>query len=198
MAKQYPIIKSWVKYLEMKENPKIDDTDFNLKGTSLQLQDNLSVDNYLNLYKKVGRHYIWNYRPSQSKEKVQEIISNTTTRIYFFIKNDDTIGFSEVGCSDAQNIEIVHFGLLQSQINKGLGKELFKALLKDLWALSPDRIYLSTCGLDHEKAVTFYQNAGFSIFKEKGNVEFEDYRYSDFYDMKDAPQIPLAGDKNEL
>ena len=126
---------------------------------------------------------------------MQEIISSESTHVYFFYNSDEVIGFSEVDCTNQKNIEIVHFGLRQSYIGRGYGKELFKRLLKDLWELSPDRIHLSTCGLDHNNSINFYQKAGLTIYDEKQDVEFEDYRYSDFYEMTDAPQIPLAEEK---
>jgi hypothetical protein len=50
---------------------------------------------------------------------------------------------------------------------------------------------LSTCGLDHPKAVKFYEAAGFGVFK-RTNGEFRDWRFTGFYDMSDAPQIPLG------
>lgn len=189
---QYPKILSWVKYLETTEKPSFGLNDVNLGEIRVNLRENLNAEDYLDLYKEVGRHYIWNYRPSQTLEEVQEIISSPNTRVYYFFDSEKAIGFSEVDLSDSQNIEIVHFGLIDNYTQKGFGKEIFKYLLLDLWNLNPDRIFLSTCGLDHHKAVSFYQKAGFEIFKEKEDVEFEDYRYSDFYDLSDAPQIPLA------
>lgn len=194
MGADFPKINSWVEYLEMRNNPVLNDGDIDLGNLSIQLKTDLSADDYLALYKEVGRHYIWNYRPSQSKEKVQEIVSSESTQIYYFYNDADEIGFSEIDASNPKDIEIVHFGLVQECLGQGFGKELFKAILQKLWSTSPDRVHLSTCGLDHEKAVRFYTAAGFEIYKTKENVAFEDYRYSDFYDMNDAPQIPLAGE----
>ncbi len=194
MTSSFPKINSWIKYLEMKNNPFLGNDDIDLGNLTIQLKTELSADDYLELYKEVGRHYIWNYRPSQSKEKVQEIISSNTTQIYYFYDGENSIGFSEIDASNPKDIEIIHFGLIQDHLGKGHGKELFKAIVKRLWDTSPNRVHLSTCGLDHQKAVDFYESAGFEVYKTKENVEFEDYRYSDFYDMSDAPQIPLTGE----
>lgn len=45
--------------------------------------------------------------------------------------------------------------------------------------------------MDHPKAISFYEAAGFQTFKSKMG-EFKDWRFIGFYDMKDAPQIPLG------
>ncbi|MEM9469353.1 MAG: GNAT family N-acetyltransferase [Pseudomonadota bacterium] len=189
----YPKIKSNVIYLEMLEPPKASKDDTN--DLKIELQEGLKAEDYLTLYKEVGRHYIWNYRPSMPIEDVQKLLDSSGTEVYYFSNGQEEIGFAEIDSNNPKEIEIVHFGLTQDNINKGLGKNLFANLLEILWGKKPDRIHLSTCGLDHPKAPKFYQAAGFKIYKEKDNVEFEDYRYSDFYELTDAPQIPLAREK---
>ena len=194
MSKDIPIIKSWVAYLEQTAPVKSE-----YKNTSSDLkivrQKDVSADDYLNIYREVGRDYIWNYRPSQTKQEVQSIISSPDTHLFYFYQGDDVIGFSEVDALNPKEVEIVHFGFLPKYINKGFGKIIFQMLLNALWELKPERLILSTCGLDHPKAVKFYEAAGFSVFKKKEDVEFQDYRYTDFYELTDAPQIPLAKSK---
>jgi hypothetical protein len=45
--------------------------------------------------------------------------------------------------------------------------------------------------MDHPKAIRFYEAAGFVPFKTKMG-EFKDWRFTGFYDMADAPQIPFG------
>jgi hypothetical protein len=45
--------------------------------------------------------------------------------------------------------------------------------------------------MDHPKAVQFYENAGFAKFKTSVG-EFKDWRFTGFYQMADAPQIPYG------
>lgn len=182
-----PIIKSPVIYLEMTENPKL--AEVSLGGHSIQLIDQPDLKFYINLYREVGRDYIWNYRPGQAEDEIDNIIKSSATQLYVLYDGDKAIGMAECDVTDPKNIEVVHFGLLPDYTHKGIGKQFFNNVLVRLWAQKPDRVFLSTCGMDHPKAPQFYQNAGFKIFKET-EADFKDYRQTDFYNLEDAPQIP--------
>jgi ribosomal protein S18 acetylase RimI-like enzyme len=178
-----------VTYLEMTQNPHIEDFDFS--DYKLKLQDNPDYRTYINTYREVGKNYIWNYRPPQSQEEITNLIQAPHCAIYYLYKNNEIIGMAECDISDPKNIEIVHFGLIPQYIEKGLGKKFFNKLLSILWNSRTDRIFLSTCDWDYKHAISFYQSFGFKVFKETTAI-FYDYRYTDFYALSDAPQIPLA------
>lgn len=182
-----PIIKSPVTYLEMTSNPQIEDIKIN--GYEFVLEENPDVDIYIDVYREIGRDYIWNYRPGQKKEEIEKIIKSSITKLFYLLKDNKIVGIAECDFTNPQDIEVVHFGLLPNEVNKGLGKNFFQKLLNTLWQYNPKRLHLSTCGMDHPKAINFYKNAGFIIYKEKEG-EFIDYRFSNFYEMSDASQIP--------
>lgn len=185
-----PVIKSTVWVMELQNIPD----EFITKRDSLtmQKQDGISPEDYLNLYREVGKDYIWNYRPSNTRKELVELLESPNTQLYFFYEGEKTIGFAEISQKDSV-FEIVHFGLIPSYIQKGYGSYFFSKILKTLLGQNHSKIWLSTCGLDHPNAVNFYKKHGFELTSTKENVEFQDYRYTDFYDLTDAPQIPLAG-----
>lgn len=183
-----PVIKTWVAYLEQTTAPAQEPQP--LRGFTLKLLKTPDVDFYINLYRDIGRDYIWNYRPSQSLEEIEALIQSEDTALYVLYEGEIAIGMAECDVSDPQNFEIVHFGLIPQYVDKGIGKLFLNNIVFLLWARNPRRLFLSTCGMDHEKAVSFYENAGFKVFKKKDDVAFVDYRFGDFYDMNDAPQIP--------
>lgn len=183
---ELPKLKATVTYLELLTNPHVSDLDL----TPYTFEKiNLSLKEYINLYREIGRDYIWNYRPGQTDEEIQNVLDANTTSIYVLMSNNTKIGMAEIDNNSPDGTEIVHFGLLPAYINKGIGQKFFQKILHTLWQNPIERMFLSTCSLDHPKAPNFYQNAGFKIFKTK-EAEFIDYRFSDFYEMTDAPQIP--------
>lgn len=184
-----PVIQSEITYLEMLGKPSIEDVS--LDEHSFQYISTPDVKTYLNLYREIGRDYIWNYRPGQTEQEIEQLIQSDNTRLYYLYDGQTAIGMAEIDCSKPDALEIVHFGLLPAYIDKGIGKKFFAKTLQELWQGNVRRVWLSTCGMDHPKAIEFYQNAGFEIFKTKMG-EFLDYRHSGFYDLKDAPRIPLA------
>jgi GNAT superfamily N-acetyltransferase len=184
-----PTIKTMVTYMEMVTNPLL--PDIALDGYELKIERDVDVHFYLDLYREIGRDYIWNYRPGQTVDEVGEIIQSDRTRLYVLYDKGAAMGMAEIDLTDKSSPEIVHFGLLPAYIDKGLGRSFLHKIIYLLWQGGIDRLWLSTCDLDHPKAIAFYQNAGFKVFKTKEAI-FKDWRYTGFYNMTDAPQIPLA------
>lgn len=184
-----PIIHSEITYLEMTSNPRVDLID--LAPFKLRKVDNMDANSYLDIYKEVGRDYLWNYRGGQSVEEIQQILNSPTTWMYLFYQGDTVIGMAELDATDPKNIELVHFGLIPNLLNQGIGRKFLQNIIHTTWDTGIERMWLSTCGMDHSKAVQFYENAGFKKFKTAMG-EFRDWRFTGFYSMEDAPQIPFG------
>ena len=157
----------------------------------MQYEKNPSVSIYLDVYRAVGRDYIWNYRPGQSHEEIEKIIRSSNTWLYYIFRKDEIVGLAEFDATQSGEVELVHFGLIPELLHKGIGRKVLNNLLHIIWSSDVKRVWLSTCGLDHPKAISFYERAGFKIFKTRMG-EFADYRFSDFYTLRDAPQIPYG------
>ncbi len=184
-----PVIKSLVTYLQMTSNPCLKFLE--LGEFVLKRIESPDVADYLDIYKAVGRDYIWNYRAGQSEEEIRRIIQSPETKLYYLFLNDRVVGMAELDGGKVDEVELVHFGLTAEFQNKGIGRKFLNNILSLVWADFPKRVWLSTCGMDHLKAVELYEKAGFAIFKTL-MAEFIDYRFSDFYDLNDAPQIPYG------
>ena len=184
-----PIILSEVTYLEMCINPNLQITD--LGKFKMQYQESPNVAEYLDIYRAVGRDYIWNYRPGQSIQEIEQLLKSIDSRLCYLYLNDRIVGLAELDVSNRRDVELVHFGLIPEFLNQGIGKLFLNNIIYEVWNSGVDRMWLSTCSLDHPKAIRFYQSAGFNIFKTRMG-EFKDYRFSDFYDLNDAPHIPYG------
>lgn len=182
-----PTIQSKVTYLEMKKDPGIAEVE--LGRFSMRRAEMLPVANYLHIYREVGRDYLWNYRPGQTEAEIATILNSPTTWMYLLFEGEQAVGMAELDATDPNDIELVHFGLVPGLLNKGIGKLFLQNIIRLVWDSGTKRMWLSTCEMDHPKAVSFYESAGFVIFKTKMG-DFKDWRFTGFYKMSDAPQIP--------
>lgn len=184
-----PEIRSEVIYLEMLENPRLPQVD--LGKFAMRRVINMSVADYLEIYREVGRDYLWNYRPGQSDDEIRAILDSSATWMYLLFDGDQAVGMAELDATDPKDVELVHFGLIPRFLHQGIGKLFLQNIVSLVWESGVRRMWLSTCGMDHPKAPRFYQAAGFTPFKTKIG-EFKDWRFTGFYDMADAPQIPYG------
>jgi GNAT superfamily N-acetyltransferase len=184
-----PIIRSEVIYLEMTSGPSAKPAD--LEPFQLRRVSNIDVASYLDVYKAVGRDYLWNYRGGQSTDEIEQILKAPTTRMYFLYEGSAVVGMAELDATNGKHIELVHFGLIPSLLHQGIGRRFLQNIIHLEWNTEVERMWLSTCGMDHPKALAFYENAGFTKFKTSVG-EFRDWRFTGFYSMDDAPQIPYG------
>jgi len=184
-----PIIRSEVTYLEMISNPNVGQAD--LGHFQLRKVSNIDVASYLDIYKAVGRDYLWNYRGGQSADEIRRILNAPSTWIYLLYQDSAVVGMAELDATNPKDVELVHFGLIPRLLHQGIGRKFLQSILHLVWNTGVERMCLSTCGMDHPKAMEFYENAGFAKFKTSMD-EFKDWRFTGFYTMEDAPQIPLG------
>lgn len=187
MSRVLPTIETIITYMELRAanihmQPLPD-------GYAVTRIAEVDYEFYISLYRSIGRNYLWNYRPGQSPEEVITILNANDREVYVLSDYDRPIGMAEIVINDTQSIEIVHFGLIPEETGQRLGGFFLSYILSLCWRRGAMRVWLSTCGLDHPKAVQFYERHGFTVYDRKYGT-FLDYRYSGFYDMDDAPNIP--------
>jgi GNAT superfamily N-acetyltransferase len=66
---------------------------------------------------------------------------------------------------DQSGIEIAYFGLLPAFIGRGLGGALLTNAIDEAWQMSPGRVWVHTCTLDHPSALANYQARGVEVYK---------------------------------
>ena len=131
----------------------------------------IQVDEYREIYKKVGSKYSWLGRSNMSNDDLEKIIPNKKVEIHLIKKGSKNIGFFEIDYSKdylkKKELRIVHFGLIDSYIGKGLGVKLMNKAITRAYCLNIDKVILQTNSLDHPKALPFYKKYGFEIFSEE-------------------------------
>ena len=85
----------------------------------------IKVDQYKEIYKRVGSQYGWLGRAIMKDDDLKKIIANKKVEIHFIKKGSQSIGFFEIDYSSNylkdKELRIVHFGLIREYIGKGLG-----------------------------------------------------------------------------
>ena len=132
--------------------------------------ENPSVEEYLEIYKEVGRKWGWTSRLLKSAEELAEILQSENNEVWLFLFKDEVIGFFELVRSE-QNTEIVYLGLKSDWIGKGFGRKLIQASVY-VAGQNGEKVWLHTCERDHSLALQAYIKAGFKIEKEITSMEY--------------------------
>jgi len=131
----------------------------------------IQLNEYKDLYREVGIKYKWLGRTQMSNKKLEKIILDSEVEIHVMKKNNQNIGFFEIDYRKDYvkngELRIVHFGLIEGFIGKGLGIKLMDAVISRSRELSIKKIILQTNSLDHSRALPFYKKYGFKVFSEE-------------------------------
>lgn len=167
-------IKTLVTYLEMLER-RLTTLPSLPKGFELKYINNVDVDEYLNLYKQVGKNYHWVSRLRIKKTELQKILHHADVKVFILYENQVAIGFFELNAKNLpKSIEISFIGLVKNAIGHGLGRLLTQYAITYAWAQNPGRIIIQTCTLDHKRALPLYQKLGFIAYN-RHVTEFETF-----------------------
>ena len=126
--------------------------------------EKMPVDDYLNLYRRVGEPLRWDQRIRMPRSELANLLASARSQIY--VLRDATtgaIGFCEFE-RNLPEIELKNFGLVPSAQGKGLGAFLLSAALREEWQLCPRRIWLHTDTWDHPAALKLYERVGFQTY----------------------------------
>ena len=77
------------------------------------------------------------------------------------------IGFAELDCRNAPQVRLTYIGVVPEWLGQGLGKYLVGAILEIAWSHDPESVLLSTCDLDHPRAIALYQKFGFQLVRQE-------------------------------
>lgn len=161
-----------VTYLEMRENPARQVSVPPLKGLKLRHFSRPSLQLYRRLYREVGEPWLWWERRAMSDEQLAQTIHDPRVEVHLLYHRERPIGYGELDCRQAGEVELVYLGLVVDYIGRGLGRWLLGEMLRHAWGRRPRprRVWLHTCDLDHPRALEFYRRAGFRVFKTEVEV----------------------------
>ena len=126
-----------------------------------------SVPYYRFLYDAVGKDYNWLSRRKLSDDELAVILGDSLNEVHVLHVDGSPAGFAELDRSEAGEVELVQFGLMDDFIGQGLGTWFLQWTIDKVWSYEPRRFWLHTCTLDHPAAVPTYKKAGFVQNKEE-------------------------------
>lgn len=140
------------------------------KSVHVTIWQNPNVEQYLELYEKIGGIWGWTGRLLKTREELELILNSDNNEVWFFSVDDKVAGFFELDRLE-QETEIVYLGLKPEWIGKGFGLKIIKAAIATA-GKNGNRVWLHTCERDHHLALYTYQKAGFTIAKELILLEY--------------------------
>lgn len=126
-----------------------------------------SVPYYRFLCNAVGKDYHWLSRRKLSDTALASVIQDPRNELHVLHVDGSPAGCAELDRRQAEEVELVQFGLMGEFIGQGLGKWFLQWTIDTAWSYQPKRFWLHTCTLDHPAALPRYKKAGFVEFKEQ-------------------------------
>ena len=122
------------------------------------------------LYFRVGEQWQWIDKRPWTDGQWKEYAAAPELRTFAAYYDDELVGYYEVRREsepDGRNVavEIAYFGLLPGFIGRGLGSALLTSAIEEGWRMSPRRVWVHTCTLDHPQALANYQARGMVVYK---------------------------------
>jgi GNAT superfamily N-acetyltransferase len=179
-----------VSFLEMRKPPP-----FQIPASSLSLRrvEHPEVDAYRQLFRRIGRHWLWFSRLVMTDEELAAIIQDPAVELYVIVDDIGAdIGMLELDFREEGECEIAFIGLLPELAGLGHGRWLMGETLRLAWRDGIRRVHVHTCTLDHPAALPAYRHAGFVAYK-RAIERFPDPRLTGVLPKDTAPQIPLLG-----
>jgi len=179
-----------VTFLEMHEPPA---GQIPVSSLSLRRVSNPDVEEYRQLFRKIGKHWLWFSRLLMSDERLAQIVQDPAVELYVVVDEIGAeIGMVELDLRQARECELAYIGLLPELAGQGYGRWLLSETLRLAWRHGIERVHVHTCTLDHPAALSAYRRAGFVAYK-RAIERFADPRLLGILPKGSAPQVPLLG-----
>lgn len=162
-----PVIETTVTYLEMRERPKRPKVPAPFGRLAILRAHNPTVSFYRYLYDTVGQPWNWTERRLLTDEKIAAIIHDPKVEIYVLYVDGVPGGYVELDFRQEDEIELAYFGLIPEFVGRGLGAFLLDWAIETAWSHAPQRLWVHTCTLDHPRALSTYQKAGFMPYMRR-------------------------------
>ena len=150
-----------VSYLELTETPAPPPIRL---GEERFSREKLAVDEYLDLYSRVGQPLRWDQRLNMPRSELATLLGSERSRIYVVRDgHGPALGLCEFERC-LPEIELRNFGLVLHAQGRGLGSWLLRTALHAEWKLQPRRVWLHTDNWDHPAAMHLYAKIGFRTY----------------------------------
>lgn len=179
-----------VTFLEMTSPPEPKLSPKFPPGYDLADLNKSDISGYRALFRKIGQEWLWHSRLAMSDEELLQILSHPSDEIFALRHDGENIGLLELDFRERGECELAFFGLVPSEIGKGLGRALMNAAVERAWAKPIRRFWVHTCTLDHPGALVFYIRSGFRPYTFQVEVQ-HDPRLTGHLPREAAPNVPI-------
>lgn len=145
---------------------------------------------YRALFRAIGEDLLWFSRLLMSDETLLETLSHSGTESFALKRGQTVIGILELNFRELPDCELSFFGLIPSEVGNGTGRALIDEAIRRAFQKPIKRFWLSTCTLDHPRALGFYRKAGFTPYARFVEIH-DDPRLQGKLPLTAATQIPL-------
>lgn len=153
--------------------------------------ENVGAAEYLDLYRAVGRDWLWFMRLALSEAELLAIVRDPKVEVYR-LEAPGGLGILELDFRMPGECELAFFGLSPGLVGTGAGRWLMEQAQDLAWSRPIQRFWVHTCTLDAQGAVAFYMRSGFVPFRRKVEIT-DDPRHLGRSPKDSAPHFPLIG-----
>ena len=157
VERSYLEIRS-IKNLKSKKKPS--------DKVSLELSDRKNFKLNKFLYKQIGKKHQWIDRLVWQDKDWIKLVSDENLKTYILKQDENLVGYFEL-IFNQNECEIAYLGILEEYIGKSLGGYLLSEAIKIAFQEKVKRVWVHTCSLDHENAISNYKARGMRVFKNE-------------------------------
>lgn len=151
---------------------------------------NPSVDNYRDLFRRVGEDWMWVSRLVMPEEKLEAILQDPLVEVYTLTDGRQKLGLLELDFRVEGECELAFFGLVPEAIGGGAGRLMMNTAIERAWSGPISRFWVHTCNFDSPAALPFYQRSGFKPYAVMVEVS-DDPRLTGEMRRDAASHVPL-------
>ena len=119
------------------------------------------------LYELIGQPWQWTERLAMSHEGWQQEVEHPNHRTWVAYHPGAIAGYYELR-RQADDVEILYFGLESSFFGLGFGGGLLSHAIQSAWTWpGTTRVWVHTCTFDHPSALQNYLSRGFKLYKQE-------------------------------
>ena len=158
------VLEVTVTYLEMRSRPSLPAPPAPTIAYRIERLKSVSVPFYRFLYNTVGAPWLWHERRRINDAALAAILADRHVWLHVIYADGEPAGYAEMDARQSQDVQLAYFGIVPKYIGRRLGPTLLRAAVDDAWSGNSPRFWVHTCSLDHPKALSCYQQAGFVIY----------------------------------
>ena len=179
------VVTSLEMFAKPAPRPEVQDAPWALR----QLTDP-GADEYLDLYRAVGRDWLWFTRLVTPLDELMADLRDPKVEVYRLEAQDGEVGILELDFREADTCELVYFGVSRGLVGGGAARWLMNRAIDRAWSQPIRRFWVHTCTLDAPAAPAFYQRSGFTAFRRQVEIA-DDPRLSGLAPLDSAPHAPM-------